>query len=97
MTCSHTVNLARPLIRTKEKELLLLDRPAKRKTKLVLLEDGARLAGSVQKEIVGVKNLISQELENRPMEGIAARFCNQADIGAAITPVASIVLVLSGP
>src|SRR6267142_5884743 len=64
----QSINLARSLIRPKEEKLLLLDWPAQRKPKLVLLEDGARLAGQVQKEIIGVKHFVTEELKSRPVE-----------------------------
>ncbi len=62
-----------------------------RETKLVLLEDGARLSCLVQKEIVRVKHLVAKELENCPVQSIAAGFCNHADVGTTIAPIACIV------
>ena len=58
---------------------------------MVLLEDGARLAGQVQKKIIGVKHFVTEELKSRRVEAVAARFCNQADVGAAVASIACIV------
>ena len=49
------------------------------------------MAGLVQEEIVGVQDLVAQELKNRSMEGVAARFCNHADVGATITTIGCVV------
>ena len=68
LTGSNAVNLTRPLIGTEEKQFVLLDRSSQREPKLVLLEDRAPLACSVQKEIIRVEKLVAEELENRPME-----------------------------
>src|SRR5437879_9649286 len=68
-----------------------MDRSSQREPKLILLEGGAMLACSVQKKIISVENLSAEEFENRPMKIVAARFCNQRNIGATIAPVSCVV------
>lgn len=91
MTGSNAVNLTCPLIGTEEKQFVLLDRSSQREPKLVFLEDRAPLVCSVQKEIISVEILIAEELENRPVEIVAARSGNQSDVGTAIAPICCIV------
>src|SRR5213082_2006758 len=49
-----SVDLTRPLIRAKENEFFLLNRPTQRESKLVLLQVRALLVSFVQKKLVGV-------------------------------------------
>jgi len=58
---------------------------------LVLLELRTRLAGPVQKEIVGIQEIVTQEFENRAVEIVAARLGNHADIGTYPTTKCCVV------
>src|SRR4029077_10828161 len=40
---------------------------------------------------VRIKYLVAEKLENRPVESIAAGFCNHADVGTTIAPIACII------
>src|ERR1041385_6582214 len=71
------VDLPRALVRTEEKEFVLLDRAAAGDAVLILLEIGFRLAVYILKKRVGVENVVPHELPERAMEVVGARFRNQ--------------------
>ena len=65
--------------------------PSERNSELVLFEDRARLARLVQEEIIGVENLVAQELKNGSVKVVASGSCNKTDIGAPVAAKPSIV------
>ena len=78
---SGSVHLSGPLIRAKEMQFVFLYRSSERKSELVLFEVRPPLAGRVQKEIVCIKNVVAQELENRPVVLVGSCFRDHTDIG----------------
>ena len=68
-----------------------MDRTSKGKSELVLLQGRARPAHPFQEEIVGIQDIIAEELENRTVIGVRSRLGDDANIGTAIASVSGIV------
>ena len=92
---SNTIALPRPLITAEEKQLVFLDWSAERSAKLILLQDAWDMAASrivaIVEEIVGIQVTVAEELEQRAVESIAARFCHNVHVRTRVTSVAGVV------
>ena len=91
LACGKAVYLARSLIGPEEKQLVFADRTAEGKSELVLFEDRARLTRLVQEEIIGVENLVAQELKEGSVKRVTSGFCNQTDASATVATKSCVV------
>src|ERR1700733_11628710 len=86
------VLLSCPLPRKKEKQLVLLNRAAKRAAKLVLIQNAEWLPCFIAEERVGVEVGISEILERRSVENVRTRLRDNIHTGAGVPTVAGVVV-----
>ena len=58
---------------------------------IVLLQNRPPLVSFVQKKLVGVEHIVSQELENRTVILVAACLSNDTDVGARVAPKCCVI------
>ena len=90
-TGTEAVDLASPLVGTEEEETIFQDRSADRAAELILLHRRTRVALGLQKDVVGVENIVAEKLPDGAVKLIGAGFRDDFNVGAGIASKASVV------
>src|ERR1700684_3272336 len=84
---AESVDFRKALVGAEEEGAVVKDGSADGSAELILLEVGARITGELREEIVGVEDVVADELPRRAVEVVGAGFADEVDVSAGAATV----------